>query len=312
MRSIIIGCFLLLCLTGNADIFSVQVTKLIASSTLPDLSYKTFPYDQRHIRYSADKIFDNNPETAWSENVEGPGIGETISLELEREIKVDSVDFMAGYFIDGFYKKNNRIRSLTLQIPGVRDIHLSLRDKMQKQSFRLPENISFSKITIRIDSVYKGDKWDDTCLAEMTFSYLSNTFALQCPRITFKDNKYVLPAMEPLKILIVRDDNPIAYFSLERDNNLTGILGPGHQMGRSLDFSSWEFDDTKGIFHLSYSYFGGTGKPMGPEDPGPPELINDSVQLILLGINLMKNSFSDSWDLDCYAADFYDVLESWR
>jgi hypothetical protein len=79
---------------GIADTGPVNVLYLAASSTLPDLSRQKAPYNRRHIRYSVDKILDNNPLTVWSENKEGPGSGESISLILDNTITIDAISFL--------------------------------------------------------------------------------------------------------------------------------------------------------------------------------------------------------------------------
>jgi hypothetical protein len=122
-------------------------------------------------------LFDGIRETAWCEGVSGDGIGEWVEFELTKD--VEALDIQNGYnmsfvkiegkSIDTYYEKNNRPKTLEiLSLDGKVKQTINLADTKELQSF---DGIFLSRGRYRvyIRDVYKGSKWQDTCLGEITF-----------------------------------------------------------------------------------------------------------------------------------------------
>jgi hypothetical protein len=149
-------------------------------------------------KYSPGQIGDNDPTTAWVEGVEGYGIGEAIiipCLDLKRPVEI-----WAGYGKSkNLHQYNSRPSKIRLTIiqskPGnptqygtwyddlfiIEDKLVELQDVNGYQVIELPKyqieeyfdvdrdvkNEYKYFLGIEIIDVYKGTKWDDTCISEV-------------------------------------------------------------------------------------------------------------------------------------------------
>ncbi|WP_018968899.1 NADase-type glycan-binding domain-containing protein [Rubritalea marina] len=143
---------------GNSKDF-----KILASSELPSVSGIT--YEVQNIGRTEYKA--RLKQEAWSEGVEGDGIGETITITPNAGTKVTHLLMMNGYRSN--FRQNNRVKDLTITINDQHEVKRMLYDHQHQQLIDLgsiPNKIS--KITLRIDSVYKGTHFEDTCLTDIT------------------------------------------------------------------------------------------------------------------------------------------------
>lgn len=159
------------------------------------------------------KAFDNDLNTSWAEGAEGTGIGQTITVKLERPVDVGAVGVFCGSgagqrsFFD-----NNRVHRGSIEAktaadlgdegagfdfsslgidsigdrvefscdnkPGVTYVHLGKRDIVE--------------LELRIESVYLGDKRDDTHIAEIEIvPRLARSMTLDRATTTKKPGKEV-------------------------------------------------------------------------------------------------------------------------
>lgn len=102
----------------------------------------------------------------WVEGVDGSGVGEW--LEIIYEKPKNNIVILNGY-VDlkklNLYKDNNRVKKFrvsSLDSGEPFDFEIELEDKVKFQYFKLPRNAE--KIRLEILEVYKGRKWDDTCV----------------------------------------------------------------------------------------------------------------------------------------------------
>jgi hypothetical protein len=127
--------------------------------------------------FGAMSLFDGVRGTAWSEGVAGDGIGEWVEFTLSKDVEAVDVQngfnmsFIAisGKAIDTYYEKNNRPRTLEfVSSDGQTSRVLQLADTRDLQSFDR-FFLSRGKWKMYIRAVYKGTRWQDTCLGELTF-----------------------------------------------------------------------------------------------------------------------------------------------
>ncbi len=133
-------------------------------------------------------LFDGVRETAWCEGAKGDGIGEWVEFELIRD--VEALDVQNGYNrsftriegknIDAYYGLNNRPKTIEIASKDGKIMEtLSLGDTKEMQSFDrvfLPKGV----YRLIVGDVFKGTKWQDTCIGEIIFhpaSYLYQEFA---------------------------------------------------------------------------------------------------------------------------------------
>jgi hypothetical protein len=148
--------------------------------------------------YRGANICDGNISTAWVEGVEGNGIGEWIKIEIEagswlEEITTTPFSIISIATIPGYGKsektwiENNRVKKLLVVIytppqavPEENEwvvLRLNLRDENKFQVFTLPVDLMTSSIDemkktvwLKIEEVYKGTKYEDTCISEFVMS----------------------------------------------------------------------------------------------------------------------------------------------
>ena len=136
--------------------------------------------EKQHLLYAPDKAFDGELSTSWVEGIKGSGAGQKIAFEIN---KARGLSILPGFGKDIYFKKNNRIKKVKLSISALKGdatmtrvyLHLSeilftdiieFKDEMSMQEFLLPDTLS-GVVVLEILDVYPGEKWDDTCIAEI-------------------------------------------------------------------------------------------------------------------------------------------------
>lgn len=138
--------------------------------------------------HAAAKLVDNDLATAWAEGAAGTGIGESVTIDLGRAIDVGAVGVYCG---DGstqrsFFDKN-RVHRGSIETKTEADLGDtssgidfsalgidSIGDRLEFNCENKPQ-ITYVRVNrkgvvqlqLRIDSVYLGDKKDDTNIAEL-------------------------------------------------------------------------------------------------------------------------------------------------
>jgi hypothetical protein len=127
--------------------------------------------------YPAQNVGDLSKETAWVAGKNG-GIGESITLTLNKPAHVDQIGIIPGYTKSKvLYFANNRIKELEVSVNGSQPIAASLPDeyiaflpgsKKAYQLIDLPQYAGAAKtITLKVKQVYSGSKFNDTCISEV-------------------------------------------------------------------------------------------------------------------------------------------------
>ena len=135
------------------------ITAINASSTLMQENYD----------YSANNLIDQNNSTAWSDGIDGDGIGETLTFVFEQESSINEINILNGYCkSEDLYYKNSRIKKVTLIFDDGEE-QIDIEDIYnQSQSFKLANQHQSKQMVLRIDEVYTGNKYSDTCVSEIS------------------------------------------------------------------------------------------------------------------------------------------------
>jgi hypothetical protein len=175
--------------------------------------------------YRAENLCDNNFKTAWVEGVKGYGIGEIFQYFINnykyyKDEKFEKINdyippineirLFNGYVkSEKAFKENSRIKKLKMYVDGQPWVILELADTTSQQIFEIPE-IKYLKIKNRKDykedlvlkfeilEVYKGTKYEDTCLTELLLYTYSRLCFPKSSKVTMSDNIY--KNIEDLKI----------------------------------------------------------------------------------------------------------------
>ncbi len=236
---------------------------LLASSTLPDDPGARPPLSERRIRYSPYNILDDDPRTAWAEAAKGPGKGETVTFCFDfmrfpdAEIRIEAIRVMSGYFDEKFFKANNRVRRLSLRAEGSEPVAVDLADGMTEQLATLSAPLVIDarndEITLTIEDVYRGDKYDDTCLSGISFLCDGIPLPLDLPaRVGYEGGRYPLRSFDGEKSLNVVVEDPVFVFNLNQDGKLAGYKEAS--IATDSAYGSWDYDEAEGVFVATFTY----------------------------------------------------------
>lgn len=132
--------------------------------------------------------FDNKPETAWVENVEGPGIGEWLNVPLKTLVgtlydpqiepshpnnkHINKIKIFNGLGEnEELWKKNNRLKKIKVFFYDQEEMIIKIPDVYGYQIIDLPRSITTNKESVRVEilETYNGSEYDDTAISEIRF-----------------------------------------------------------------------------------------------------------------------------------------------
>lgn len=122
-------------------------------------------------RYCVDNLIDKKSGTSWVEgNSNDKG---SIVIEFSGRTIIRNIYIRNGFHNPEYYYANNRARNIEILFRnGYARYRLKDNPGFQKISF--PESIATNILTIKIIDSYRGDKYNDTCISEITFDEPNN------------------------------------------------------------------------------------------------------------------------------------------
>jgi hypothetical protein len=145
---------------SQSDQSSFVDTKITASSELRE----------NNIIYRAANLFNKENLIPWAEGVSGDGIGQTISIEFKMPLAsgLNGI-YISNGFIDYnrpyLYEYNSRIKKIRISYMGCNEYkEFEIEDDPNFQYINLDINYRPNIVLIEIVEVYKGSKWEDTCI----------------------------------------------------------------------------------------------------------------------------------------------------
>ena len=126
------------------------------------------------LRYSVLNTIDNNSSNVYAiENVKIIKGKVFIGFYLEESAKIDSIVLEHGYFDSKYFDANNKLKTIQvikkLDGKSVSENNFTLEDKMEPQKLSLKSDAECNEIEIILLDIYKGNKWDDTVVSEISF-----------------------------------------------------------------------------------------------------------------------------------------------
>jgi len=124
---------------------------------------------QANTYYAANAI-DGKRSTAWIEGVDGPGLGEWIRFDFDREIKLHRILIQPGYFKSPqIWAENNRLESVTAYFSDGSFRELTFPNHMDSQKTDVG-SVRTRWVRFVIKSVYYGSD-PDTAISEVAFEW---------------------------------------------------------------------------------------------------------------------------------------------
>ena len=120
--------------------------------------------------HEAENVSDWDRGTAWVEGRDGHGLGESLTLTLERPAKIQRLGIRNGYTKSpALYLANSRVMQLLVSVNGGKAEAVELPDEYLEEEhfwFDLPKTSGAVKtIRLEIGAVYPGTKYADTAIS---------------------------------------------------------------------------------------------------------------------------------------------------
>lgn len=118
--------------------------------------------------FSPANLVDHNSETTWQEGEEDAGIGQKLTFTFTDSAIVSAIRLENGKRTskEEFYE-NNRMASF--RVFDEQPILVELSDSEEVQYIIFENPIMEKQVTLIVDSVFGGTKWNDTCITEIAF-----------------------------------------------------------------------------------------------------------------------------------------------
>jgi hypothetical protein len=122
---------------------------------------------------------DGDRQTAWVEGVNGYGIGEKVIIKFQELSGTMKIPFRGFSITNGYaknietWKSNSRVKFLQLSLNGISKYIIELTDSIYPQYVDFDNEIYISTgdiVTLEIRDIYKGDKYADTCITDLSLS----------------------------------------------------------------------------------------------------------------------------------------------
>ncbi|MDE5620244.1 MAG: protein kinase [Ruminococcus sp.] len=137
-----------------------------ATSELPSISN-----NDGNFYYNISNVTDDNYSTCWAEGTSDAGINESILMSADRKQHVSEITITNGYYKnEELFYKNNRVKNCKFEFSDGTSQEVTLLGEYSEQSnlivFDPPVDTEYIKITIL--SIYPGNKYNDTCISEIS------------------------------------------------------------------------------------------------------------------------------------------------
>ncbi len=112
---------------------------------------------------------DGDIGTAWVEGVDGPGIGESLTLTFDTATTLYDVILLPGYFASSeLWEANNRLKRVQITLSDGTSFTEEFEDIKQPMYIDVDGFPRIEWFRLTILEVYPGTRWDDTAISEIT------------------------------------------------------------------------------------------------------------------------------------------------
>ncbi|MFT5586474.1 MAG: hypothetical protein ACI9VR_004073 [Cognaticolwellia sp.] len=131
--------------------------KISASSTLD-------PADAYHASY----LVDGRTDFGWVEGAADLGLGESVSIDLDRVTRIQAIELWNGYQRSpDHFAKNGRVKVLGLSVDGGPVMEIPVQDSSGAQTLTLPSLVEARQLTLSIVEATAGSRYPDVVISEL-------------------------------------------------------------------------------------------------------------------------------------------------
>ena len=136
---------------------TVNVVNASASSTIVQTKTDNNPM----------KLFDGRDDSTWQEGVQGYGMGEFVSWNMDRKYNIKYIGFKLGNWVnDYYYYGNAKPKTITLTV-GDFTGQVTFTNDRAVQWVELSNEVTADSMKLVINDVFPGTTWQDTCITEI-------------------------------------------------------------------------------------------------------------------------------------------------
>lgn len=121
-------------------------------------------------RYSAAKIVDGDPSTAWGSK-RGHYQNEWLEIAFSKMVAPTSIDVLTGYCSKfngrNLFPLNRRIKRAQLSADGGWSVVYDFRDSSEWQSVPVTQPMTTQRVRLTIIDIYPGSRWEDLHVSEL-------------------------------------------------------------------------------------------------------------------------------------------------
>ena len=150
---------------------NIKISSVETSSELAASKGKT---------YSGKNLIDGDFKTVWCEGAKGEGVGETITLKLDKKQLVSGIQICNGYTASyDLYNSNGVLTDVSIDFGNGKKVDDKINgyanagdtaEVLAESNYNvieLDEPVETDTITIKITGAKSGAKYDDTCVSEV-------------------------------------------------------------------------------------------------------------------------------------------------
>ena len=156
-------------IAAESDIEPVHMTKKVTMDDIDDVYATSYLIEERlGFYHKPSNVIDGNNATAWVEDADGQGEGESLTIELDDTYVVSGFVINAGYQKNTeVYDNNSRPKELIVTFSDGHSFMVELDDYYGAQKVVLDSSIETTSVTFTINDVYPGGKYEDTVISEI-------------------------------------------------------------------------------------------------------------------------------------------------
>lgn len=118
--------------------------------------------------YSGSRVIDGDQATSWQEGEEGTGEGKGVVITLDGSHTIRyMVLYLGNWKSDELWSYNARPKSLSIQIDDGEAETIEFPEEKRAFYLAFQEPGEASRITVRIQDSYQGERWEDNCISEI-------------------------------------------------------------------------------------------------------------------------------------------------
>jgi len=219
-------------------------------------------------KYSPVNAFDGDPSTCFAEDTSDNGL--SIKVRFKEPIHLDEINIMDGFTKSKeYFYKNNRIKEVKVIFyfakNRIGEEIIKLKDQMEFQKLKLKNDykVDFIYLYSMGENIYKGTKYDDTCITEIEFYYkgkkveIKNTEQLQKDYLDRLNKDYHRGLEDHTYYFTPKNDRThiIKFYKNGTIDYLSSVYNPGWEvkfrkdkkfrLSDHIQYRYWKLEDLK-------------------------------------------------------------------